>query len=77
MVFGKLGLAKGRKVTCYPGFEQYMEGADCTGEMVVIDGNIITGKGPGAAMDFALTVVNKLCGAEKVAELEEAMCIKK
>jgi DJ-1 family protein len=77
MVFGKLGLAKGRKVTCYPGFEQYMEGADCTGETVVVDGNLITGKGPGAAMEFALTVVGKLCGTEKVAELEEAMCIKR
>ncbi|NDV57842.1 DJ-1 family glyoxalase III [Bacteroides sp. 519] len=76
MVFGKLGLAKGKTVTCYPGFEQYMEGANCTGEMVEVDGNIITGKGPGAAMDFALTVVDKLCGKEKVAELVEAMCIK-
>lgn len=77
MVLGKLGLLKGKKVTCYPGFEQYLEGAECTGEHVVRDGHIITGMGPGAAMDFALTIVDALLGQEKVAELVEAMCIKR
>ena len=48
MILGKLGLLKGRKATCYPGFEQYLEGAECTGAPVERDGNIITGKGPGA-----------------------------
>lgn len=75
MVLGKLGLLKGRKATCYPGFEQYLEGAECTGALVEKDGNIITGKGPGAAMKFALAVVECLLGKEKVKELEEAMCI--
>ncbi|MCD7900036.1 MAG: DJ-1/PfpI family protein [Bacteroides sp.] len=77
MVLGKAGLLKGKTVTCYPGFEQYLEGANCTGQLVEVDGNLITGKGPGAAMDFALTVVDALVGKEKVAELEEAMCIKR
>jgi 4-methyl-5(b-hydroxyethyl)-thiazole monophosphate biosynthesis len=77
MVLGKLGLLNGKKVTCYPGFEQYLEGAECTGAQVEIDGNIITGKGPGAAMDFALAIVELLQGKDKVAELEEAMCIKR
>ncbi|NDV66371.1 DJ-1 family glyoxalase III [Bacteroides sp. 224] len=77
MVLGKLGLLKGKKATCYPGFEQYLEGAECTGEQVVVDGNIITAIGPGGAMDFALAIVEALVGKEKVAELEEAMCIKR
>ena len=34
MILGKLGLLKGRKATCYPGFEQYLEGAECTGAPV-------------------------------------------
>ena len=34
MVLGKLGLLKGKKATCYPGFEQYLEGAECTGAPV-------------------------------------------
>lgn len=57
------------------GFEQYLEGADCTGAMVERDGNIITGKGPGAAMEFALAVVELLQGKDKVAELKEAMIV--
>lgn len=75
MILGKLGLLKGRKATCYPGFEQYLEGADFTDAPVERDGNIITGKGPGAAMEFALTVVDLLLGKEKVQELKEAMCV--
>ena len=75
MILGKLGLLKGRKATCYPGFEQYLEGAECTGAPVERDGNIITGKGPGAAMEFALTVVDMMLGKEKVQELKEAMCV--
>ena len=70
MVLGKLGLLKGKKATCYPGFEQYLEGADCTGAMVEKDGNVITGKGPGAAMEFALAVVELLQGKDKVAGIE-------
>lgn len=77
MILGKLGLLKGRKATCYPNFEQYLEGAECVDELVVKDGNIITSMGPGGAMDFALTVVEILVGKEKVKELEEAMCVRR
>lgn len=77
MVLGKLGLLKGKKATCYPGFEQYLEGAECVKEHVVRDGNIITGMGPGAAMEFALDIVDLLSGKEKVDELVEAMCVKR
>ncbi|MDL2299113.1 DJ-1/PfpI family protein [Bacteroides sp. OttesenSCG-928-E20] len=76
MVLGKMGLLKGKKVTCYPGFEQYLEGATCTGAQVEVDNNIITAIGPGASMDFALTIVDKMVNADKVAELKEAMCVK-
>ena len=40
------------------------------------DGNIITGKGPGAAMDFAFAIVEKYVGIEKVKELKQGMMIK-
>ena len=75
MVYGKRGLLKGKKATCYPGFDKYLEGAECTGAPVERDGNIITGKGPGAAMEFALAVVDMMLGKEKVQELKEAMCV--
>jgi len=61
MVLGTLGLLKGKNATAYPGFEHYLEGAtvDKTAS-VVVDGNIITGRGPGLTMDFALKVLEIL-----------------
>lgn len=75
LVLGKRGLLKGKKATCYPGFEGYLEGAEYTAALVEKDGNIITGKGPGAAMDFAFAIVEMLCGADKVKELKQGMMI--
>lgn len=76
MVLGNLGLLKGRKATCYPGFESYLAGAELLDESVVRDGNIITGMGPGSSMSFALALVEMLLGCAKVTELKDAMCIR-
>lgn len=75
LVFGKRGLLKGKKATCYPGFENFLEGAEYTAALVQTDGNFITGKGPGAALAFAFAIVEKYCGAEKVKELKQGMMI--
>ncbi|MDR0894826.1 MAG: DJ-1/PfpI family protein [Prevotellaceae bacterium] len=75
MILGNLGLLKGKRATCYPGFEKYLTGANVTTAQTEIDGNIITGKGPGAAMEFAMHLVNIILGKEKVQELKEAMCV--
>ena len=77
MVLASTGILEGKKATCYPSFEQYLDGAECVNAHVVRDGNIITGMGPGAAMEFALTIVDLLVGREKVDELVEAMCVKR
>ena len=76
LVFGNRGLLQGKKATCYPGFESYLTGAEYTAALVEIDGNFITAKGPGAAMDFAFAIVEKYCGIEKVNELKSGMMIK-
>ena len=76
LVFGNRGLLQGKKATCYPGFESYLTGAEYTAALVEIDGNFITAKGPGAAMDFAFAIVEKSCGIEKVNELKSGMMIK-
>lgn len=76
MILGKLGLLKGKKATCYPDFEQYLDCAEYTGAPVERDGNIITGSSPAAAMEFALAIVELLRGKEKVEELKEAMCVR-
>ena len=76
LVFGNRGLLQGKKATCYPGFETYLTGAEYTAALVETDGNFITAKGPGAAMDFAFAIVEKYCGIEKVNELKFGMMIK-
>lgn len=62
LVYGKLGLLKGRNATCYPGFEEYLDGATITKKLVTVDGNIITGKGAGASLKLGLEIVAQLLG---------------
>ena len=75
LVLGNRGLLQGKKATCYPGFETYLQGAEYTAALVEQDGNVITGKGPGAAMEFAFAIVEKYCGIDKVNELKQGMMI--
>jgi 4-methyl-5(b-hydroxyethyl)-thiazole monophosphate biosynthesis len=76
LVLGSAGILKGKKATCYPGVESLLTGATCTGNDVEVDGNLITGKGPGVAMEFSLTLVEKLVGKAKADELRSAMIVK-
>lgn len=75
MVFGKRGLLKGKRVTCYPGFEKYLEGAEYTAALIQKDGNFITAKGPGAAWEFGFAIVEKYQGIDKVWDLKHEMII--
>ena len=56
MIIGELNLLQDKEATCYPGFESHLKGAICSSDPVVKDGNIITGKGPGAAVEFAFAI---------------------
>jgi 4-methyl-5(b-hydroxyethyl)-thiazole monophosphate biosynthesis len=71
-VFASIGLLIGRKVTAYPGVLDNMNipGARLTGEPVTIDGRIVTGRGPGTAMDFALALIEEIAGKAKRDEVE-------
>lgn len=75
LVLGGLGILKHKTVTCYPGFEGELEGAKYTASALENDKNIITAKGPGAAMYFSLAIVTKLCGEEKAIELAKQMVL--
>lgn len=75
MVLGGLGLLKGKKATAYPGFEQYLDGATFVKTAVVVDGNIITGRGPGLTMDFALKLVEILKGKAKSDEVASGLLL--
>lgn len=63
-VLGKFGYLEGKKATCFPGFEECLLGAEPTGARVEVDGNIITSKGMGTAMDFALAILEYMKGKE-------------
>lgn len=72
-VLGKRGLLRGKKATCYPSFERFLEGADCVTDKVVTDGNVTTSRGAGTAMDFALGLVALLVSPEKSDELKSGV----
>ena len=74
-VLGKLGILKGKRATCYPGFEKYLKGAICTDSPIEIDSNIITGKGPGAATQFALALIEALCGKTTAKKIKAEICL--
>jgi 4-methyl-5(b-hydroxyethyl)-thiazole monophosphate biosynthesis len=75
LVLGSMGILNGKRATCYPGVESRLTGATCTGNAVEIDGNIITGMGPGVALKFSLTLVEKLVDKAKAEELKKAMIV--
>lgn len=72
-ILGHMGLLKGRRATCFPGFESQLEGAQVSGELAVIDGNIITGKGAGAAIEFGLQIAAVLAGKEKSEAVRDSL----
>lgn len=72
-VVGELGLLRGKKVTCFPGFEQELEGAEVVDLKVVTDGIYITAKGAGAAGEFAFKLAELACGAETAEKIKNAM----
>lgn len=72
-ILGHLGLLKGRKAVCFPGMEEGLTGAEVLSVPAVTDGQFITGRGAGAAMDFALALVAALCGQEASDALAKKM----
>lgn len=72
-VLGHKGILVGKNATCFPGFEKELTGASYTGELVTVDGNIITGKGAGAAMKFALKLAEIMTTVEKAHSLEASL----
>ena len=73
LVLGGLGILKGKRATCYPGFEQTLEGAEYTEDLWTIDGNIITGEGPAAALPYAYSLLALLVSEEAAREVAEGM----
>ena len=75
LVLGGLGLLKGRSVTCYSGFDSKLIGATLSGGPVEVDGNIITGKGPGLVFHFGLAIVKALKGTSVAEEVASGLLL--
>ncbi len=75
-VYGKMGLLAGKNATCYPGMESDLRGANKLTDKVVIDGNVITSRGLGTAIDFGLALVALLKGIGTAEELASKIVYK-
>ncbi len=72
-ILGGLGILKGLKATCYPGFEQMLSGAEAVEDDVAEDKNVITSRGAGTAIAFSLAVIKWLDGEEKADSIKESI----
>ena len=75
IVFGNLGILNGKRAVCYPGYEAHLTGADVQSNSYIVDNNIITGRGVGAALNFSLEIVRILVGEERALQLRKAMLV--
>ena len=73
LILAQAGLLDEKRATIYPGMERQISYP--RGNKVVIDENIITSRGPGTAMDFALALVKKLCGESEVMRLKRELVV--
>jgi len=73
LILGRRGLLKGKRATCYPGFESELIGAEILTEGVVTDGNITTAKGMGVALEFAKELTSLLVSPEESEKISKAI----
>ena len=75
-VLAPIGILDGKKATCYPGCEEKYSHLNFCGERVVRDGNVITGAGPGTALEFGLLISEALFGKEVSSKIHSDMICK-
>lgn len=69
----RLGISQGKRCVCYPGMEDQVEGAEMVKANAVRDGRLLTGRGPGAALDFGFLLLEALRGSEAAAQVKAGM----
>lgn len=72
-VYGWNGMLEGKKAICYPGFEEELTGAIIANDGVVTDGQFITSKGLGTAIDFSLELITLLVNKETADNIAKAV----
>ncbi|CAH9143290.1 unnamed protein product [Cuscuta epithymum] len=77
VALGPWGLLKGLKATCYPSFmEQLLPAANAVDSRVQVDGNVITSRGPGTVMEYAVALVEQLYGTENCNEVSKPLVMR-
>ncbi len=72
-ILGGMGLLKGKRAACYPSVEDKLPGAVIARVPVAQDGNIITSRGLGTAIDFSLRLIEVLSDKLKADEIAESI----
>lgn len=75
MVLSQLHTERKIRMTCYPGFEKYLTNSVVVADGVVVDGNVITGKGPAFAIPFGLAVLEQIVSPEVAKEVADGMLV--
>ena len=73
MVLGRNGILKGKRAVCYPGFEEELTGSMVEKAEVITDGNVITSRGLGTAIEFAGAIITYFAGEEKAKEVKDSV----
>lgn len=74
-ILGHKGLLDGKKATCFPGFEEELFGAEVSKDFVVKDGNFITAKGMGSAIEFGLQIAEMLTNPLEIKKIRASLQI--
>jgi 4-methyl-5(b-hydroxyethyl)-thiazole monophosphate biosynthesis len=69
-ILGHMGILNGKKYTCFPSFKDDSYGGDYQMELAVTDGNLITGRGMGATIEFARQILMKLVDEKTLRHVE-------
>lgn len=75
VVIGQLGLLKGRKATCYPGFEELCMGAVMVDAPVVVNDRMVLGNGPANALLWSLAIVRESLGEQASTAVANGMLL--
>ncbi len=72
-ILGGMGILNNKNATCFPNFEEYLSGAVISKDYVVKDGNIITAKGAGVALEFGFEILSALKDTATAQGLKKVM----
>ena len=72
-VLGDNDILQGKKATSYPRFEDRLRGAEVVTDPVAVDGNVITSRGMGTAINFALAIVSYFTDENKADEIGKSI----